>query len=241
MKSIETLKKLGLSGNRADVYVSLLEISPATISELARKSGIHRPLLYKALPELEKIGLVTSGPRGKLRQYFAEEPTKLSNLFANLENELNELLPQLRSIYRTQDSKPVVKLYTGKNGVSLVFSDVLTTLGRGDVFYRYSSARSIEKNDKYLPKDYREKRDAKRLERFVITSKDASRTKKPRLGRSIKIIPEDYDLFDYDITQLIYADKVAFIDYNTETAIIVENKIFARFQRSLFKLLYSKL
>jgi hypothetical protein len=39
----------------------------------------------------------------------------------------------------------------------------------------------------------------------------------------------------------IYANKVWFIDFNTETSIIIENKQIAEFQKKLFKLLYKSL
>ena len=55
------------------------------------------------------------------------------------------------------------------------------------------------------------------------------------------MIPHGTDLFAYDITQLIYWPKIAFVDYNTETSVIIENPIIAKFQERLFKLLYQRL
>ena len=63
----------------------------------------------------------------------------------------------------------------------------------------------------------------------------------PRLERSVKFVPKNYGLFDYDITEILYGDKIAFIDYNTETGLIIENPVIAEFQKKIFKLLYDKL
>ncbi len=57
----------------------------------------------------------------------------------------------------------------------------------------------------------------------------------------MKIVPRNFDLFEYDATELIYADKIAFVDYNTETAVIIENPKLAEFQKKIFKLLFMKL
>ncbi|MDP3771421.1 MAG: hypothetical protein Q8R16_03925, partial [bacterium] len=60
-------------------------------------------------------------------------------------------------------------------------------------------------------------------------------------NRAVKVVPPAYNLFQYDVVQLIYANKVAFMDYNTETALIIENSAVAEFQKNMFKLLYDKL
>src|SRR3989344_3480754 len=117
----------------------------------------------------------------------------------------------------------------------------ITQKKKDHVFYRYSSAKDAVKNEKYLPKNYRAIRDQKQLQRFVIANENTMVGKKPRLERAVKFIPNNYGLFDYDITQIIYGDKVAFLDYNTETAFIIENSIIAEFQKKIFKLLYDKL
>jgi len=63
-------------------------------------------------------------------------------------------------------------------------------------------------NKNYLPKDYREKRDKKDLERYVIMSSKSSKSKKNRLERELKVIPENIDEFQDDILMTIYANKV---------------------------------
>ena len=73
---------------------------------------------------------------------------------------------------------------------------------------------------------------------MVITSEGVAKTKRPRLERESVTIPAGFDLFDDNITKMIYADKVAIIDYNTDMAFIVESPVFATFERKLFQLLF---
>jgi hypothetical protein len=72
-------------------------------------------------------------------------------------------------------------------------------------------------------------------------SSNAAKIKRPRLEREIKIIPENSVEFKDNVLMSIYANKIAFIDFNTETSIIIENKDIADFQKKIFKLLYKNL
>ena len=56
-----------------------------------------------------------------------------------------------------------------------------------------------------------------------------------------KVIPAAVEIFNYNITQRIYEDKVSFVDYNSNSAFIIENKQFAEFQKSIFKLFWDRL
>jgi len=94
---------------------------------------------------------------------------------------------------------------------------------------------------KYLSKKYRLLRDRKKLERKVITNAPNKAQKHVRLEREIKVVPPDFDLFEYNVSQVIYGDKVAVIDYNTETAVVIENETIAKFQQKIFELLFRKL
>jgi len=140
-----------------------------------------------------------------------------------------------------KEKRPLIKFLEGRKAITFVLNDLVRILKKDDIFYRYSSAKDARKNEKYLPHDYRKIRDQKQLQRFVIANENSMIGKKPRLERAVKFVPQNYGLFDYDITQIIYGDKVAFLDYNTETALIIENSIIAEFQKKIFKLLYDKL
>lgn len=240
MISSKLISRLGIGTNEAEIYLSLVEKGSGTVSDIATRIGLHRPTVYKHLPNLQEAGLITTTTKGKRTLYVAESPSKLERLLEETSAQLHTLIPELTESFTRSKHKPVVKFYEGKKGIREVFNDLLDTLKRGDVFYRYSS-RTEPMSDTYLPKGYRERRDAKQLERFVIASPSHAKKKKPRLERQIKTVPDQFGLFDYGITLFIYADKIAIIDFNTDTAFIVENPALAKFQQTLFRLLYHKL
>jgi len=197
--------------------------------------------VYVYLSLLLEKGLVSSTLKGKRKQYVAESPEKLRNMANEVTIDVEETIPDLEDIYKSPKTKPIVKFFEGKKGITYVFADIVDSLKRGDVYYRYSSSKDLEKTNSYMPKDYVQKRDNKNLERYVINSQYVDSKNKPDLSRNTKVIPPEFDLFDQNIVQLIYGNKVAIIDINTETSFIIENEKFADFQKKIFKLLYSKL
>jgi hypothetical protein len=90
-------------------------------------------------------------------------------------------------------------------------------------------------------REYRALREAKELERFVITGKKSYEKKHVDLTRAIKMVPPDFDLFEHDVSQLIYGSNILLIDYASETAIRIENPTMAQFQKKLFQLLWKLL
>jgi len=230
------LIQLGFTENEAKIYLGLVETGPITVAEIAKKTGLHRPAVYKTLPALQTRGLVTLTKKGARAFYVAEPPEKLETLLNETQIAFYNLIPELKAVYESQEKRPIVKFVEGKDGIAFVFDDLVKTLKHGEVFYRYSPA--CEAHNEFLPKNYREIRDAKKLERFVITNPAQAAKKKPRMERSIKVFPEKYGPFDQDITQVIYGDKVAFIDLKSQTALLVENPAMAEFQKRLFKMLY---
>ncbi len=240
MKKKTFLEKIGFSPQESLIYRSLLERGPSSISELMRSTGLYRPTIYATLPLLIDKGLVTSVPKGKTKRYAAQSPQKIEAVFRDLAAEFSNEMAVMEEEFKINQKKPVVTYTEGAKGITAAYSDVVHSLKKGDMYYRYSSA-SVLNREKYVPKDYREVRDKKGLERLVITNLASKNKHSNRLGREIKAVPSDFDLFNYDITQVIYGNKVAIMDYSTKTTITIENPMFAEFQKKIFKLLFKKL
>lgn len=241
MKSITTsLTKLGLSPHAVDVYVFLLERGQKTATQLADGLRLHRPQIYRALAELQESQLVIQSLSGKQKKYTAESPKKLERLAKDVAEQIHEIIPELESRALRKTSRPIIKILEGSKGIRAVFDDVVVSCTTGEVFYRYTSELDLDKVNSFLPKDYRARRDAKKLERFVISNHISGNQKKKRLERTIKFITQN-DPFNQNIIELIYANKIAIIDLNTETSLIIENESIAAFQKVIFRNLYKHL
>ena len=75
----------------------------------------------------------------------------------------------------------------------------------------------------------------------MITTEATQQKQVPDMNRAVKTIPNKYGLFDFNVTEIIYGNKVAFIDYNSESAVVIENNRIAEFQQKLFKITYDNL
>lgn len=244
MKHTQFLQKLGLTERESIVYLTLLEHGHMGVSEISRTSELYRTDIYHALGRLKEEGLVTIQLKGKYRSYKAASPRTLEKKFLELANSFDDEIDALSALEHTATGeRPVFNYVEGQKGIMSIHDDIVTTLKKGDIYYRYSSAKvtGVERRQNYLSKKYLLLLDQKQLERKVITNVANKAGKRPRLEREIKVVPPDFDLFEYNISQIIYGNKVAVIDYNTETAVVIENPTIAKFQAKIFELLFRKL
>jgi len=123
-----------------------------------------------------------------------------------------------------------------ENFAKHVFDDVANCLDKDETYYRYSSATSLYGKDTYT--HYRKIRDQKNLQSEVITSDHIAKLKPKNLSQDIVTIPKNYDLFNDDVSRVIYKDKVAIIDYSNQVSFIIQNQKLATFERKIFKLLF---
>lgn len=179
--------------------------------------------------------------RGKRKNYQAANPYKIQEIQQEKQEETQQHIEQLVKTYSQRDKKPHVIYQEGKKALMYVFSDIVNSLEHGEVFYRVSSEKDVSKANTYLPKDYREKRDKKQLERYVIMSETGAKTKSPRLERELITIPPELDDFEDNVSLTLYGDKIAYIDFTTETSIIIEHKALVDFHKKMFRIMYMSL
>ena len=126
------LQQLGLEETEAKVYLALLELGPATVSEITKKAGITRTLGYHVLEKLGWHGLVNqvSGKGAKII-FSAEHPQRLVQHVKNKKNQwqrtlekVEQELPDLISLYKIAD-KPTVKYQEGVEGIKNIFNETL--------------------------------------------------------------------------------------------------------------------
>ena len=239
MKLPDILTSLGLTAAESEMYLTLLEFGPGTVSHISRESTLHRPAIYAAIPLLREKGLISQRQVGKLIHYAAENPERLRVLADIVHEELDEVIPKL--VARHSKKTPYVRRLDGKAGVHAVYEDILRTLKPGEEFYRYSSENVNDAKQIGLPKNYEKQRDKMKIERLVITNPQYIAAREPKLEESLKVVPKEFLPFDHHVSQIIYGDKIAFIDFNQPIATIIENPTLAKFQKDIFKMLFKKL
>jgi sugar-specific transcriptional regulator TrmB len=222
-------------------YLSLIEYGEMNIADLAKAMLCHRMEVYRQLPLLLEMGLIGEIQRGKRTYYIAHNPQVIQDRYEAQQEAQQVHIEQLQEQYRYLGKKPKVLYQEGKKGITFVFSDIINTLGKWEVFYRVSSEKDVSLANSYLPKDYRSKRDKKQLERYVIMSELGASQKTPRLEREVMTIPKEFDDFADNISLTIYGNKIAYIDFTTESSIIIEHQALVDFHKKMFRMLYMSL
>lgn len=232
--------RLGLSKHTPIIYETLQAEGPLLVAEIARLAKIHRPAVYAALHDLLQNRFVLSVTEGRRTRYQVTNSSRIAQEFSGISIEAAKAIAKILPDKEPQHHEKIHFL-SGKDGIRAAFDDAVNYTPRGGTFYRYTSERNLDTVNAYLSKDYRERRDKKKLERLVISNHQSGSRKRSRLERFIKYMPPTYGTFDQNIIQLVYSDRLSFIDLNTEQCIIIENKALAEFQKTIFQQLYRRL
>lgn len=231
----------GLNEKEYLLYETLISYGPLTISEITTHTVLHRPYAYKTIRSLIQKKFVIESKTGKKKVYIAEQPTKLISLIPERKDQVIETIYNLEEKYSAPKLNISVKTFQGKKAITAVYEDIIFSLKKEETFYRYTSEKDTKYVDSLLPKNYRIIRDNKKLERLVISNAQSSLNKKSRLERFIKVLPQSETQFNQNCIQLIYGNKIAFIDIENLQGVIIENTNMAQFQKAIFKLFYKRL
>ena len=243
MKSfVKILENVGLNPQAAETYLALLEHGKSGVSDIARNTGLHRTQIYRLLPGLLDSGFVLAVAEGKRVSYVPAPPSKINEAFEERKRSHQGGIRELEEKYRNLERKTSVVFRKGADGIRDSYRDIAATLPEGGVFYRITSEVDVDTiNERYIPKDYKPERDRKGIGRLIIMSEKTAAKKRPKLERETRVISSDMDDFDDDVIFTVYGDKVSYVDFNTETSILIESKEIADFQKKVFRLLFKKL
>lgn len=124
------LRSLGFTESESKLYLVSLETGPATVQDLAKKAKISRVTAYAAVDALVRNSLMSTLQQAKKRLFSAESPDRLisfvQNRMQHMQSTLKEVeasVEELRLLQRGE--KPVVKMFTGKEGIRALQKDLL--------------------------------------------------------------------------------------------------------------------
>jgi len=243
MIDIQILQNIGLTDVEARIYISLLEKWNHTISGISEISWCNRVQIYKSIERLKSSKLIWETIKWRRKYFFAENPENLENIFYEQKLSFQNTISFLKEKYEKKQTKPELRTFYTKDAMKHIFYDVVETLNPWETYYRYSS-RKHDNMRGFMSNDYKNKRDSKEIQRMVITSDELKKLKEKwnkKLNREMVAIPKKYDLFEDNISKIIYANKLAIIDYESQTSFIIENKKLADFEKKIFKLLFKYL
>lgn len=240
------LQTLGLTSNEAKIYELLLKIGEVEAQIVIEQTGLKRPTAYKALYSLEDKGLVGKRDIGKTLHFKPEPPTSLLTLAEDRYNELERarrdvrsLLPQLNSAYILAVEKPVVSTFEGVEGLVKIYED---TLREKQPIYAALQAEHLHPElYQWLESVYVKRRVKLGIPATVIvaSSKASEKyvSKDARNLRTTRTVSHEVFPFAHEVD--IYGNKIAFINYKKDEALIgvvIDHPRIAQTMKAFFDL-----
>lgn len=123
----------GLTQHQAKMYEAVLKHGTQTASKLARLSGVPRTLGYKALQELQALGLVEKDDApGRVARFSALHPFKLKEVVdkrygqaKDAKDAIDNALSKMISDFNTMAGAPGVRILEGLSGIAELYEDEL--------------------------------------------------------------------------------------------------------------------
>lgn len=237
---ITTLKGIGLAKNEAAVYLACLELGPASIWEIAKKSGIKRPTCYVLLDELIWKGHASSANDGKRTIYSVNSPKQLLQAVNTRFERFSSAINQLEGLASKNPKKPIVRLYEGINGIVEAYNASLEQPKGGEVLIY--GTQLVEMNYGDLIAEYISKRVKTGITAKVILAEtDYNRTvpfRDKNELRQTRFLPINW--YNPTIEVNMFNDSIAYIAHSEVNpfATVIENATLAQEEKQRFNLLW---
>ena len=245
--SIEiVLKNFGLSDKEIKVYLALLKLGSAPVRKISDQADINRTTVHDILNKLIDESLVSYVDKQKHRYFTAEPPEHLLHAtkireqkLSQTEEDIKDILPELKILYEKSGSKPTVKYFEGDTGLRAIMQNVLDCVSQTSDrrYYVYSSSAVRDTLHKIFPEWNKE------------------RTKRKISVQTISIGPGG-ELHGLDERKwlsrdegaptytMLYAGKTALISLNPNKepiGVVVEDENTYKTKIMIFKALWKKL
>ena len=122
---ILVLKKLGLEEQEAKTYLALLSLKEATATKLAERTNIGRVNMYQITNRLIERGLVSYVVKNNVKWFKAADPETLLKGLEEKQEQLQKILPQLKSRQKEIKPETKVEIYRGREGINTILKMII--------------------------------------------------------------------------------------------------------------------
>lgn len=242
MQDIVILEKLGLAKNERTVYLTLIELGSATVSDITKKAALHRSYVYDILDKLIDLGLVAFITKNKKRYFQACHPGNLLEIIRAQEQEIKNdreniksIIPELIKRQSISLEKQKAEIFIGKEGIKRILEDVLQT--KKD-FVAFGAEGKFKDIFKWYFDNWQRRRVESKIKYKIIYHKKLKGKRPTGIQKLVKIkfLPERYA---FPATTLLYGNKIAMIVWESDpTAFLLESPQVTTSFLNYFELLW---
>jgi len=240
---IPELERIGLLKNDRKVYLSLLYIGSATVSQLVKKAGLHRSYIYDILDKLIDFGLVSFTIKNNKKFFNIESPEKMVKIIESRKEEIEKdreaienVLPQLIEKQKTALEKQEARVFIGKEGIKSILEDILII---GQDFVGFGAEGKFRNIYKWYFTNWQRRRVEQRIKYKIIYNirlRKKRPTKEQKLVQ-VKFLPEKYE---FPATTIVYENKVAILLWDkSPIGFVLESKEVVKSFLSYFDVLWN--
>lgn len=238
----EKLEKLGFSTKEADVYIALLELGSAVVSDVAKKAEINRSTAYVLLESLAEKGFVSVSEKNNVKNFsvtpiesIAQYLSGLARQYTTMAKIASDMAPELKSLYLSAIPKSRVKFFQGAEGLKMAYEDTLTSKETIRAFAEVGNMYDALPG--YFPEYY--KRRARRNIYVRVIAPDTLEVKErikhdKAEKRESLLVPKEKYSFSPEIN--IYDNKIIFISCVEKFSLIIESQELADAFKKIFEI-----
>ncbi len=234
---VDILTRTGLTARDAKVYLALLSLGEASVTQLAVSARIKRPTLYLVLDVLLERGYVSSHRSNRGKIFRALHPSILIEEAESNAILLSRALPELEQLMNTR-RRPQMTVLEGRKGLKKALQDTLTAQGELVSWANVKRGAISELSQvypAYVTERVRRKIFNREIGVYDEKALEYKRRDKQQL-RELRLIAAERFPFSNHIH--IYNDKFSILSYEDEVAVIIQSADIARSQRAIFDLAF---
>lgn len=234
------LERVGLTPNEVKVYLALLETGSTTTGRIIKKTGMFGTRVYESLDRLVSKGLVTFVVMANRKHFQAVPPERFLTLLKEMEDEVMEILPELKLKQELAKVQQAATVYQGVKGIKSALDNMLNELKNGERYYVLAAGMMKEVLGAYYD-IFQRKKESKRI--FPLIIYDTSVRKRKGALEKTYGMPRFYNMRHAAPTDtFIYNDKVILIVWNSlpPFAVLITSKDLAQSYKTYFGIIWKK-
>lgn len=243
-QQFKILESIGLSESEANVYVANITLGPASVIELAQKSGYTRQMVYEIIPKLIEFGLIKKIRVGNRQKYQTTKPAALKDRIDEISNQIDDLIPVLTSHQASHSAIPQITVYENPLAMREWYKGFMEKSKVGDELLIFEPGQEwFELDQSFYNKFIEHSQEKKIKERIIAPDTPSSRA----FYKKVKTDAGKYKLiekwWEQNSAKWIWRSQVCILTIreNATNMIVIESKELAALERFNFNQIWESL
>ncbi len=242
MNEEKALEYLGLTEKESSVYLSLLSLGKAHVSEIAGHAKLKRPTTYIILEELRKKELVLKVPHARKAVYSAVDPDIFFK--TRMENFKNAYaaLPQLKARYK-KEAKVSTIYFEGESGIKDALFYRQDELRNSETVGFFAKGDKVSKNLFKTSHDWREMMKKNNMKLRGIAPEHPTLEEFRKTDKSVDQMFKSVGITEYSSDVSIEANDLfaRIVIFDSQQSIIIESLAVVKMIKEIFEMVWKKI